>query len=709
MVVPSLRSLPIGYRFLPTDEEVIDYYLHSKINGEDNDDLKAICEVDICQFEPWDLPHLSAIKTCYDEWFFFCPLDRKYSKGKRQNRATKAGYWKPTGKDRKIKSRSRLIGMKRSLVFYTGRVGHKTHRTNWVMHEYRTTLKELDGTKPGQNVYVICHLFKKQDKKKINEDRKGDEAGPSGSSSAKDIQYQLEVPQNSHTTTVGEEVPPSNETCPVILQNEVTDDIVPPISECNNNNNYEPYGVTNQMTEAALAKIQPEVAPSMFDNVGNTSSGMEFEHNINIDLTDFDLNSALEQLETETANKQDVNVSSTGASYNVLNSHGQLSNPVNIAFNVDHAGGSCNESYAEAAQVQNCTLEQLGIQATAQECAIPIHWQQDVNFSGTDVFYNVQNSYGQLSHHVNQAFNVDHATGSCDESYAEMNKDIVPLYNSNYRPYGLTGQVAETTPTEVNPFVEYPNPFNDPKVVSQNEFAPLMFDHVGSNSSGEEFQHVTGENSVYNPHFSDSILGTFNGGSEHIGNQMNSLIEGETPTAMAFGEDDGSFGEYDDDLAQLLLGPVNGNMGDPLAINATAKECTIPTCNQDANFSGLEAFYNELNRNGNLSNNHVNSSCDADTSTTGIVIRSRPARSQPDIEKSLTQDINVPQRLRLQVLNDSACACGNMEEACTCEVVPSRGLKKFSAHCSLNPFAVMFVVAVMLIWFIVFVSKMHAM
>ncbi|KAL9232526.1 hypothetical protein vseg_007631 [Gypsophila vaccaria] len=148
-----------GFRFHPTDQELVSYYLKRKICGKPIR-FDAISETDIYKSEPWDLPALSKLKSRDNEWYFFGVQDRKYVNGSRVNRATGNGYWKATGNDRPILHNLRTVGMKKTLVFYSGRAPCGK-RTNWVMHEYRLTDHVLATTGVPLDAYLLCKILKK--------------------------------------------------------------------------------------------------------------------------------------------------------------------------------------------------------------------------------------------------------------------------------------------------------------------------------------------------------------------------------------------------------------------------------------------------------------------------------------------------------------------------------------------------------------------
>ncbi|KAL0320647.1 UNVERIFIED_CONTAM: protein CUP-SHAPED COTYLEDON 2 [Sesamum radiatum] len=154
-------SLPPGFRFHPTDEELISYYLLKKVL-DSTFTTRAITQVDLNKSDPWNLP--GKAKMGEREWYFFSLRDRKYPTGVRANRATGGGYWKATGKDREVYSSKTwsLVGMKKTLVFYRGRAP-KGEKTNWVMHEYRLQGKlAYHYLSPNsQDEWVISRVFQK--------------------------------------------------------------------------------------------------------------------------------------------------------------------------------------------------------------------------------------------------------------------------------------------------------------------------------------------------------------------------------------------------------------------------------------------------------------------------------------------------------------------------------------------------------------------
>ncbi|KAH7442480.1 hypothetical protein KP509_03G091000 [Ceratopteris richardii] len=218
-IVPSL---PPGFRFQPTDEELIGYYLMRKVNGMPIP-ARLIPDVELYSFDPWELPSLSStaeyLHSSHDtstvpQWYFFTYCDLKYSNGFRSNRSTRSGYWKATGRDRPVlrtyfpstsiittpslhsdvlevswpapspdlitpciaapldRKAATHHGFKKTLVFYHGKPPRGT-RMPWVMHEFylcsstssSSSSSSASSSVPQRNLcnkIVLCRIVRKE-------------------------------------------------------------------------------------------------------------------------------------------------------------------------------------------------------------------------------------------------------------------------------------------------------------------------------------------------------------------------------------------------------------------------------------------------------------------------------------------------------------------------------------------------------------------
>lgn len=171
----GVLRLPPGFRFHPTDEELVLQYLKRKVQSHPLP-ASIIPEADVCRSDPWDLPGDSE-----QERFFFSTMEIKYPNGKRSNRATLSGYWKATGLDKQIVNsrNNQVVGTKKTLVFYRGKPPNGS-KTDWIMHEYRLanpthTPQEKNPTQ-GSGKWVLCRIFLK--KRGRNGEKKEEEIVP---------------------------------------------------------------------------------------------------------------------------------------------------------------------------------------------------------------------------------------------------------------------------------------------------------------------------------------------------------------------------------------------------------------------------------------------------------------------------------------------------------------------------------------------------
>ncbi|OVA13203.1 NAC domain [Macleaya cordata] len=283
-------QLPPGFRFHPTDEELVVHYLKKKASSVPLP-VTIIAEIDLYKFDPWELPGKATFGE--QEWYFFSPRDRKYPNGARPNRAATSGYWKATGTDKPILTSggTQKVGVKKALVFYGGKPP-KGIKTNWIMHEYRLTDSGGRTLKPpGFDVatkknslrldeWVLCRIYKKnnstqrpmdQNKEDSSMDDMLSSALPTSSTINGSQQMMLNPKTNKiiTTTTSSRATPNYSSLIENVDNNNFLEDLLSDQDGINRN---------NSMSQLASSSSNPD--PSMVVPSTTTTSSLSLKRNL---------------------------------------------------------------------------------------------------------------------------------------------------------------------------------------------------------------------------------------------------------------------------------------------------------------------------------------------------------------------------------------------------------------------------------------------
>ncbi|KAJ1269356.1 hypothetical protein BS78_07G205600 [Paspalum vaginatum] len=169
----TLRQLPPGFRFRPTDEELVVQYLRRKALGAPLPAAVIPVLRDLYSLDPWDIPAPAAAADAAGELgrerYFFAV--RPAGGG----RATASGRWKPAAGKAKAVVLPRpcgggglLVGVRTAMAFAPRRKraakAAAQLASGWVMHEYRLAAplhKNGCSLAQAEGEWVVCRVFQK--------------------------------------------------------------------------------------------------------------------------------------------------------------------------------------------------------------------------------------------------------------------------------------------------------------------------------------------------------------------------------------------------------------------------------------------------------------------------------------------------------------------------------------------------------------------
>ncbi|KAG2635413.1 hypothetical protein PVAP13_2NG353100 [Panicum virgatum] len=175
MEVGGEGQYPIGFRFKPKEDELVDYYLLPRLQGRPAVPNGCVVEANVYACHPETLINEHRGAGRQEEWYFVSPRARMYGNGVRPARKSRdgRGRWKASTATKEVAQVVVRNGVKfcKSVLNYFEGNPKKETRTKWIMLEITVPEYELDE-------YVMCKIYvSPQHKKKCEDDDDDDEEG----------------------------------------------------------------------------------------------------------------------------------------------------------------------------------------------------------------------------------------------------------------------------------------------------------------------------------------------------------------------------------------------------------------------------------------------------------------------------------------------------------------------------------------------------
>ncbi|XP_034201265.1 NAC transcription factor 29-like, partial [Prunus dulcis] len=161
-------DLPTGYRFDPSEDEIVVYYLFNKILDRELPITDVIKEISVYDHDPDELPNGDFKHGCdCNEAFYFTYTEQIYSsEGKITRRTTKSGYWDLDGEEEEVKygNGDITVGFEKVMVFHKGTAPNGIE-TDFIMHEFRLnplivpTHVLNDSIRAKIERYMVCRII----------------------------------------------------------------------------------------------------------------------------------------------------------------------------------------------------------------------------------------------------------------------------------------------------------------------------------------------------------------------------------------------------------------------------------------------------------------------------------------------------------------------------------------------------------------------